>query len=246
MKFVVIISLILVFFSCKKAEERRCFKGVGETSSLEIELNQSFDTLYLYDDINYVLVQSETPKLLIEGGENLITHVGYSVENEILQITNNNTCNFLRNFREKMTVEIHVPTINYIYYEGSESVTNQDTIQSSSLRIRIRDGAGSVNLTVNVGYIASTITHGWGDFSLSGNALIAFVSCRTNSICDTRKLIVANDMIVDSNTEGDMYVNGDDNRLRVDLRTGGNVFYTGEPTTITKTRTGSGELIKLE
>jgi len=245
MKYYGLILISIFIFSCKKAEERACLKSTGEETTIEYSIGASFDTLYLFDNIEYTIVQSETSKIILTGGQNLIHHVGWNVQQQRLTVQNDNNCNFLRSFKQKINVEIHAPEIRYIYFEGSERLNNRDTLRSSELRIVIRDGAGPVDFNVDAGYLAATITNGFGDFTLSGKANIAFASCRGNSFCDTRNLTVSNKIIVSSNTVGDILVNTENANLKVDIFSRGSVLYTGEPVSIEKHIIGTGELKKL-
>lgn len=245
MKYYIFILISISIFSCKKAEDRACLKSTGETRTMEYIISEAFDTLYLFDNMEYTLIQSDTSKIVLTGGENLIPHIGWDVNQQRLTVQNNNTCNFLRSFKKKMNVEIHAPEIRYIHFEGSERLKNRDTIRSSELRIVIRDGAGPVEFNVDAGYLAATITSGFGNFTLSGKANIAFVSCFGNSFCDTRNLKVFNKIIASSNTVGDIHVNTENANLKVDIFSRGSVYYTGAPTSIEKQIIGTGELKQL-
>lgn len=244
-RIVLVITILLLFsLSCKKAEDRSCFKSIGEKSSLDTSM-QAYDTLKLYDDINYVIVPDTAFKVEVEGGENLIKHIKMVNENNTLSITNENKCNFLRKLNEKVTVFIHGSHINYIYYEGSESLTSIDTLFSNELRLFIRDGVGDVDLTIENGYTSAVISHGWGNFTLRGKTLSAFLNCSTNSTCDTRELKINNELKVSSNTQGDMYVNADVEFFHCIIHQKGNIFYEGTPTQTSFEYYHEGDIIDL-
>ena len=50
---VTFIAFIFILASCKKAEDRRCFKSVGDETTVEIELD-SFNELFLGPHLNFV------------------------------------------------------------------------------------------------------------------------------------------------------------------------------------------------
>lgn len=238
--------MICFLTSCKKASDRRCLKSAGEESSMIIDLNENFDTLYLYDAIIYELIQDTVNRLTIIGGENLIPHITNEITNGKLTIRNDNTCNFLRSFKKKVKISIHFKGLNYLHFEGSEPMVTLDTIQSNSLRVRIRDGAGSVSLNLSVGYLETTISHGYGDFTLAGTAQNAFLHCNTNSFCDARELKTNEDLIVRSNTQGDMLINASEVNLKASILKAGNIKYIGTPLTKDVNISGEGQLIDLE
>jgi hypothetical protein len=243
---VIFISLLgALIISCKKSKDRSCIKFVGDNGTVDTLLT-SFDTIRLYDDLKYILIQDSIFKVKVEGGENVIGHVKVENENNTLTLKNENKCNFLRSYKEKMTVYIHCLDVNYIYFEGSEQLRSQDTLVSSELRVLIRDGAGNVDLTVRNGYMSAVVTHGWGNFILRGITLDAYLNCSTNSYCDTRDLEVENTLNVNSNTQGDMFVNANVDHFDCLINQKGDIYYEGNPLTTTFEYNGEGEVIYLE
>jgi len=241
--YILLISSIL--FSCKKAEDRSCLKFVGDESTKIIAL-EKIDSLYLYDNIEYTLVPDNENFIELKGGKNLLNHIEYLNYDDKLEVRNNNKCNFLRSYKKKVKAFIHVKEIKYIHFEGAEKLTNQDTLKSGELRLVIRDGAGPVELTVENSYMSAAITHGWGDFTLHGTTLTAFLNCSTNSFCNTTDLKVANDLKVFSNTGGNMVVNADGTDFNATIKRNGDILYTGVPNSIEVENTGDGELIGVD
>lgn len=247
-RFIILNSIFicLVFFSCKKSEDRSCFKSVGDEDKLTFDLIEDIDSLFLYDNIIYNIIPSTENRIEISGGKNLLNHVDLYTANKMLQINNNNKCNFLRSFKHKVTLDLFINDIKYIYFEGSEPFTFMDTLTTDNLRLVIRDGAGSVNALVNSNLINITVTHGVGDFTLAGRTNTALLSCNTNSFCDATALVTKELLKVRSVTHGDMLVNADNVPMEVELFRNGNVKYIGTPESIVFDRIGEGDLIKID
>lgn len=247
-KYNIVIALVsLAFFSCKKAEERNCFKTAGEETSLIINLENSFDSLELYGNIIYNLIPDTLNKVVLEGGENLLPHIDVDyISPKRYKVSNENKCNFLRSYKKKVTANIHFKELGFIYFEGSENLTTLDTLKSSEFRMKIRDGAGSVNLLVENGYTSVVVTHGFGDFTIAGSSLITFLQCRTNSFCDARNLKTQNYIRAMSETQGEMKINADNTKLEAVINRGGNILYQGEPTDIELEKEGEGNLINID
>ncbi|HLV42167.1 MAG TPA: DUF2807 domain-containing protein [Brumimicrobium sp.] len=241
----ILLILILGLFACKKKEERVCFKNKGEETTMDVSIDYKVDSLALYDDLFYTLIQGQESKIVLSGGENLLPHVKIDFEDGKLTVRNGNKCNFLRSFKNKIHVKIYVDSIENIYYEGSRQLISKDTLISNELRLVITDGAGDVDLTLRNGYTSAVVTHGFGNFTLRGDVLNAFLNCSTNSYCDTRLLHVTNTLIVNSNTVGHMLVNANTNYFNAKIRQKGDVKYIGTPVSKTVERTGNGELIDL-
>ena len=235
----------LLAFSCKKAEDRTCFKFVGDEATKTISLQQ-MDSLYLYDNLIYTLIPDTGNFVELVGGENLLNHIECINSNNKLEVRNNNKCNFLRSYKKKVNAYIHVKEIKFIHFEGAEKLTNQDTLTSGELRLFIRDGAGPVELTVDNGYMSAAISHGWGDFTLHGFTENAFLNCNTNSFCNTTDLFVDTELNVYSNTGGNMTVNATGTQLNATIKRDGDILYLGQPSTIKIEDTGSGEVIPVD
>ncbi len=103
MKILIVLLILTLLFSCKKAEDRSCFKKEGANISKSILL-EHYEKIYLKEHLTYVLVQDTIEKIIINGGENLVNFVESSVDNKTLSIQNKNRCNFLRYNSRKIKV----------------------------------------------------------------------------------------------------------------------------------------------
>ena len=243
LKYISLWTLILLSFSCKKAEERKCFKSTGNNVEITHYVPHDFDTLFLYDNLIYNLIQDSVNKVILRGGENLLPLIQIDASNNGLSIKNNNTCNFLRSYKSKITAEVHFKEITFLHSEVTEQVKTLDTIRATEFRLFIRNGAGSTDLTIETGYLVGRVDQGYGDFTLKGNAIFGFFHCNTNSFCDTKDLHVKNWIKVVSNTAGDMVINADQSEVNAEIHRDGNIKYVGTPSQINLKNKGTGELI---
>mgnify|MGYP002279135623 CR=1 FL=1 len=237
--------LVALLVQCKKPAERTCFKGKGEASTRTVQLNAKNDSLRLFDDLDYTIVPDSSNRIVLIGGAHLLQHVQIEESDKQLTITNNNKCGFLRDLSSRIKVELHIESPPYIYYEGSEGLTNQDTLKSGELRLVIRDGAGDVELTVQNSYMSALVTHGFGNYTLKGQTIQAYFNNKTNSFGDTRDLEVSSQILVKSQTQGNMVVNADGAQLQAEIYERGNIMYTGTPFSVDLTKEGAGDLIPL-
>lgn len=235
----------ILLSSCKKPEDRACFKSIGEESTIEVPFAANIDSLYLSDNIYYTLVPGNEAKVEITGGKNLISFIDVHTENGSLYIGNKNKCAFLRSYNYKIEAKVYVNAVTFIEYHGSSELKSQDTLFSPELRLEIKDGAGDVDLTVVNGYTSAKITHGFGNFILKGSAFTAFLNCNTNSYCDTRAFITTEKLTVNSNTVSDMLINANNIELDARIHQKGNIRYIGIPSDIELNRTGTGQLIDI-
>jgi hypothetical protein len=233
---------VLILFSCKKSEDRACWKSTGEETSIEIKLD-AFSKVFLHEHIEYVLVQDSAEKIVITGGKNLVNFIKVDFVDGFLDVKNENKCFFLRSYKKNIRAEIHFKQINEIIFEGTEPLTNQGLIEFNWLNILIRDGAGSVKLNFNSESIFATISHGWGDFTFTGHTNRANFNLRSNGFCDTYGLTVSDSLTVVSNTQGITKINANGVKLKAQIDTGGDIYYKGTPFSVKLNQYGEGQLI---
>jgi len=199
--------------------------------------------LFLHEHLEYVLVQDTVEKVILIGGKNLLNFVIVDVSDGLLDISNTNKCNFLRSYKKKIRVEIHFIDLINIHFEGTESLTNKDTLQFNWMTFLIRDGAGPVALNFNADVIYATVSHGWGDFTFNGTVNYANLNVRSNGFCDTYGLKVKDSLTVISNTQGYIKVNANKAKFKSEIDLDGDIYYKGIPTLIKFNQFGKGVLI---
>lgn len=242
--FMVLLISLGLLFSCKKAEDRTCFKSIGKTAERTVDL-PDFEKLLLREHMQFVLVPDTVNKLVITGGKNLINLIHWNVDIEkMLELRNENKCNFLRNLsKNKVKVEIHYVNLYNIRFEGSDSLTNVGTLNAPYFTLLVRDGSGSVNLKLNSEIISADISHGWGDYTLSGATKYARIAARSNGFCDVQGLDIQDSVFVSSETSGTMKVNADAIPLRGELKGNGDIWYWGTPSLISVSELSAGKLV---
>lgn len=236
-------SLILIFQSCQKPQNRACFKSTGAESSVVIPLDSVYH-FNLYKNLRYEIFQDTGRYIKVNGGENLVQLIDVKNENGIVSVNNNNKCNFLRSNEKPVTVEIHYPYFKEFYMEPSDSVIFHDQILSDTLKVEIREGGGSTKLNVDVNYLSVNVTYGTGDYFLEGSANNAEVKIQNNGFADASQFN-ASTIFVYNNSTGDLKINLENSDAFVVLDGTGDIYYSGNPASLVFNKPGSGSLIKL-
>ena len=241
-----LISFSLIIFSCKKADERTCWKGAGENSDTTIYVSD-FIKLYLHENLDYELIQDSLNKVEIIGGKNLISFIQVNQNSDgTLEIKNTNKCNFLRYKSSPVKVRIHFKNLTYMTYKGTEKLMSKDTLNLAEFQFFMVDGGGSIDLDLNVSNkLIGHVSHGAGDFRLRGFANEANFKIMTQGSCDTRNLSVLNEISIVSNANSPCFVNANNSMLKAEITGQGNVYYQGVPTNILFVKNGVGELIPI-
>lgn len=237
-----------LFFSCltacKKAPYRSCFKKSGKESERTVALGY-FDRLFLSERMNFVLIQDSTNKVVVKGGENLLQLVEINNEDGLLTITNKNRCNYLRKYDVPL-VEIHLTKVINLHVEASELLTNEDTLITDYLTITMRDGAGTVDLTINTLDVKVENTYGWANLKLSGITESIRATLMGDGFFDLKQLQVNNTLKILSVSSRDQYIRAEGIPLQAQIDGIGNILYWGTPSSISCNKYGVGDLIKQQ
>lgn len=242
MKYGWLIIILFGLLACKKAEDRRCVKSAGETTTLTVQ-TADFDRIFVGPNMNIILVQDSLNEMRITAGKNLVNFISSDVEDGVLRIENENRCNFLRSYKHEVTVELHFTSLSEINFEGTKPLSCNGTISGNSLSVFVRDGAGLVDLDVDYNNVNFTVTNGWGNFDISGNTNNLYMNIRNNGFGTTYDLNVANELNVISNTAGLLKLNTSAADCRVQIQSVGDIWYIGNPNSLDFTALGEGMLI---
>lgn len=167
------IALLALASSCKKSP---LTNGKVITETREIS---AFDTLYLYDNIDVTLVCSDTYKIEITTGENLIPNIISEADGERLLLRNDNTCNWLRSYDIPLEARIYYNSkISSIVYESVGNLHSETYISEETLpcfKLQIKDGAGDIDLKVNCNDLYMTIHSGTNKITMRGSADYTYI-----------------------------------------------------------------------
>lgn len=235
------ICIICSLSSCKKAENRTCFKFAGKDIEKEILLT-SFDKMKLFQKIEYVLIQDSLDKVVLKGGENLLNLVDVKVSDGCLTMENKNKCSFLRSYDRKIKAEIHFTQLNDLEYQGTDNLTNEGTLNLNWFLFKILSGSSSVKLNINADVIYA-YTAGYSDFTFTGKANYSNIVVNSNSYCDTYGLEVKDSITVINNSVGLIKINADQVNLKAEIKKSGNIWYKGTPVIQAYNQYGTGELM---
>lgn len=244
MRFFQLLLIIVLVLSCKKPVNRTCWKFAGETKTISLPVGD-FSALFLHGHLSYSLIQDSTNKIVITGGENLIGHVKWTNENGLLTLENENKCNFLRDPKNLIHVEIHCTAVANIRFEGTEPLVGVGTLKSDYFVLFIRDGAGPVTLNLESLVVDADIAHGWGEYHLSGKTKTARIAVRSNGFCTVDQLQITDSVYVGSESQGDITLNANGIPMAGYIKSGGNIRFKGTPSSITVIKTGDGNLIPI-
>ncbi len=169
---IIYILVVLILVSCNKESAPDCFKKAGDTAMIKRSL-PSFDKVDISDYIYIELIQSDQHYVEIIGPRNLLNKIETDVDGTTLFVSNGNTCNFVRSFKNDITVKIFSPNIQDIQNRGTGDIVTPDTLHYDYLKIENRHAAGDIHINFIGDSLAAFTQTGVANFTLSGRVFKA-------------------------------------------------------------------------
>jgi len=178
----ILFSLLLVAgISCKKSPSPGdCFKVTGSLTN-EDRVISGFHNVVLKNNVNLFLKNGVVNKLTVEAGKNLLSKIKTEVnENGDLVLSNENRCNWIRNYNVPVNVYLEFSgSIDTLFYASIGDVENQegaDTLYfGDKFCIQIDEGAGDFDLNIKTGFLRLIFNYGTCNVNLAGKASIVSV-----------------------------------------------------------------------
>jgi hypothetical protein len=161
-------SVIVAFISCNKESAPDCFKRAGQDAQVVRELD-FFSRIETKDFIHIELKEWPTFQVEIRGPENILPKIKTAVEDEILFIENENTCNFVRSFNRPITVRIYAPQFTTFIHNGTGDIRIVDTLQGPSFFLENNDAAGIFSGHIECDTLVVISHTGVSDVNISGS-----------------------------------------------------------------------------
>lgn len=239
-----LVLLVVSFFGCNKPNAPDCIKSTGNIERDERELGY-FHSIQLNDNINLQLIQSDKHKAVVEAGKNLMPKITTELTaDSVLVISNNNTCNWVRSYDKPINVYIEFEDIYYLEYRSIGDVTNLDTLRLDSLTIEVWEGAGLIELNLVTDRCQSKLQYGTADIKLKGRTGLSFVYSAGMGLIDNRDF-EAEFLYTNNRSSNDVYIRSS-KVIGATIENIGNIYYYGSPYEVALSRTGSGNLIKID
>lgn len=228
--------------ACNREDAPDCFQSAGEYQSEYRDLDM-FNSIELNDYIQYELCDTTFYGVLITAPKNLISDIETNVIDDKLFIRNENSCNFVRSYKNRITVRICAPEFRDIqnYATGDITVVNRITGELFSLENRGSAGVQRLKLQCDTVNVASHT--GVSDAILIGECDVVKLFNQGLGVTDARALS-ANYAFVNNSSLNDVYVQSH-SYLFGFIQYSGNIFYSGNPQAIDEDIEGDGEIIEF-
>ena len=243
-----LLIVLCLIVGCNKEDAWDFVKTRGERV-IEERAVSSFHTITVKNGINVVLAHGDSYTATVEGWKNLMPKIRLTVENDgELVVEDVNKYNYMRNRGNMTTVRITIADeLNTIYFSGDGDFVSNDTIVTSGLNI-ISTGSGSVDIKVKTGGIHVGANHkNVASITVRGLGYSVGITNWGYSPVDLSDF-KASHAAVAQRGPGNSYINAAES-IDVTFFSGtGDVYYAGNPSSITFTREnkGKGNLYRID
>lgn len=237
-----IISVFMLCVACGKDNRWDCVKSYGDEITESRALGE-FDSVFLETNIDVEYRHATDYRLEVVFGENIIDHIKTKVENGALKISNEATCNWVRDLGKRPLIRIYAPTLVYMENRSSGDITFRDTLRSSEFLYEQWESNGVASLLVKNELTAIVMHVGFCDVSVAGiTALAELYSASTGKL--RAKNLISTVTLSNNSSVQDMELYASE-YLYAEINLKGDIKYAGEPANIETRLNGSGKVVEL-
>lgn len=235
---ILLASVLLV--GCEKENKGDCFKSTGSITT-ETRTLEPFVRLEVEDNVNVYIHFGPDHSADIEAGSNLISSIETEVKDQTLYIRNTNKCNWVRKYNVPVNVTLHCSQIDFLVARGYGTIETLDTIQQTEFYAEQWLASGVLKLLLNTDRAYLKSHTGPADYTCHGKSNYLYAYNSSSGMLHLEGVFAENAFVWNTGN-GNIYVNVSDS-LEVQLDDIGDVHYTGNPTYLDVTQTGTGTAI---
>lgn len=246
MKKLINILFLLLVASCSKENANDCIQNAGTTVQQEVSISD-FDKILVNRDVELIIKEASEYQVIIETGEYLLNDVEARVVESELQLIDNNSCNYVRDYGITK-VFVYAPNIRTIrtssqYAVKSDGVLNYDTLSllSEDFNATGTFTVGDFNLQVNSNNLR-IVSNNISSFYISGETNNLSVQFYSGAGRFEGANLVAQNVEVYHRGSNDMIVNPQQS-LSGELVGTGDLISVNRPPTVEVEQLYTGRLI---
>lgn len=138
MKTYIYILISIFLIACSSENSPDCFQTDGKIIQKEIEFDSVFKRIIVFDRVKLYISQGRPQRVIVEAPENLMNEVNVRVEDSILKLKDNNSCNLFREF-ETTKVYVTAPDIDLIRNSSGSTVEDIGPIRFDRIELVSED-----------------------------------------------------------------------------------------------------------
>jgi len=244
-KIIYILSLFLIV-ACNSEDALDCFQTEGNIVQQEVVVG-SFEKIVVNRDIELIIKEGQEYTVTIETGENLLNDVLATVVDNELQLSDYNSCNYVRDYGITK-VYVTAPNITEIRNSSQYEVSSNGVLTYSNLTLISEDfnapgsfTVGDFRLQINNDKLR-VVSNNISSFYITGTVNSLFVGFYAGAGRFEGENLIAQNVDVFHRGSNDMVVNPQIS-LTGELRGTGNLISVNQPPTVQVEQFYTGELI---
>lgn len=245
-KILMILSICVFTYSCDNEDTNDCLQSAGNTIEQIVPVTP-FSRILVEQGVNMVLRQDSVFNVTVQTGENLMADIQVEVKDGQLQLRNENSCNFFREYG-LTTVYVTSPDISEIRSATQGEIRSDGlitvdklTVYSENYRHNDYLTSGEIYLDVSANDF-QLVFNGISNIYITGKAKQMTINMASgNGRFEGRNFAVENASIY-HRSSNDLIVNVAD-LLKADLYGTGNLISVKQPATTEVTEHYKGEFI---
>jgi hypothetical protein len=237
--------VLCIFYSCSTQDANDCFQAAGTTIQQEFDV-ATFNKIIVNERIELIIKQGVDQQVIVETGENLMNDIKVSIENNTLVLTNDNTCNFVRDYGN---TKIFVTSPNLISIRNSsELAVRSDGILTYPTLLIVADDFESDYLNVGDFYLTlnnttlNVTSNGISNFYIDGQTTNLTVGFFAGDSRFEGENLIASNVNITHKSSNDMLVNPQVS-ISGDIYSLGDVITFNNPATVDVTEHYQGKLL---
>lgn len=234
-----LLACLLVLQGCKKDNMCDCIKSTGTVVSEKRSLGD-FSSLEVRKNVIVTLYQDTINYVEVEAGSNLIDLVRTEVNDGILKITNDNTCNWVRSYDIEVHARVHLKNISLIEHYGSEEINCGNTLKGDFIDV-YENNSADIHLNLDIVQVYARQMIGGGDIYLTGRCRFLYTFGGSFGYIYGKDML-SDSVLVDHRGTGDIHVSPI-TWMKVNIEDRGNVYYSGSPA-VESYLNGTGKLYR--
>lgn len=246
MKKIIYLLIVTLIFACNSEDANDCFQTEGKIVQQEVVIN-SFEKILVNRDVELILKEGAEYKVIIETGENLLNDVLVEVVNNELQLTDYNSCNYVRDYGITK-IYVTAPNIKEIRNSSQYEVSSMGVLTFPELKLISEDfnvpgnfTMGDFTLQIDSDKL-SIVSNNISSFYINGTVNTLFVGFYSGAGRFEGDNLIAQNVEVFHRGSNDMIVNPQVS-LTGELRGTGNLISVNQPPTVNVEELYVGELI---
>lgn len=240
---ILLITGFAILAGCSKDDGVGCFKSTGPIRQEERSLGP-YHYIEVHDNINLFLIQDSVKnEVVVEAGENLLPRINTVNQEGRLVMTNDNQCNWLRDFSIPINIYLTFSDLDTIIYRAAGDLTCMNTWVRDSVQFEVWEGAGVIRLDLMTEKTRLFVHYGTVSVEATGYSQVTFLLNQGYGPVNTLDLF-SKFTYLSTRSPNDCYVFATED-LEAEIINKGDVYYKGDPKNISSIITGEGRLIRL-